>query len=92
MAVKEEPDLPHGSIAFSSAGAKILGVRETLEYMEVAVNTIIAELAVETDSHTEQQVTGAGDEDGGREVGEVTIDGRDERVLEVMAIAIQLCY
>ncbi len=64
-------------------------MRDAFEHKQVGGNAGSSELGVGAHGVAQEQVTGSRDQKGGRETGEVSIDGRDQGVGEVVDAGIE---
>ena len=89
--VEEEGDLVEGFAGFGGLVVHAeLGVGLAFVDLELGVDAGLAELAVDADGVAEQEVAGAGGEDGRREAVHVAVDGGEQGVGEVVAVRVDL--
>src|SRR5262245_31417399 len=90
MLVEEAGDLAERLLGLRRKGVEVvLRVRHALEHLQLRLHAGAAQLAVGEHGEAQEQVARAAGEDGGREAGEVAIDRRELRVLEVAAVGIE---
>src|SRR4029077_1684584 len=91
MLVEEGSDLLEGFPGLRRGiVADVMGVRHPLIDLKGGFNAGLAQLAVNANGVTQQKVARAAGQDGRREALHVAVNRRQQRVLQVMAVGIDL--
>jgi hypothetical protein len=92
MPVEECGDLAKRLLGLGHAIVElVLSVRLTLVDFQLRVDAGLAELPVHAHRVAQQQVACPGGQDRGRKTVHISVDGREQRILEIMTVRVDPC-